>query len=158
MTSYEVHPIGNILNTENGTFVQLEPHYIPALQALEGFSHINLLWWCSGFDDAQSRSILDVDRPYKKSPEKMGIFATRSPIRPNPIALTPVEILEIDHANGRIQIAYVDAYDDTPVLDIKPYTPSFDRVQTADVPAWCSHWPKSLEESADFAWEKEFNF
>lgn len=158
MTSYEVHPIGKILNTESGTFIQLEHEYIPGLQALGGFSHINLLWWCHEFDDEKSRSVLEVEQPYKKAPEIMGIFATRSPIRPNPIALTPVDVLEIDYLKGWIRIAYVDAYDGTPVLDIKPYTPSFDRIETAKVPAWCGHWPNSLEESADFEWEKEFTF
>lgn len=88
----------------------------------------------------------------------MGIFATRSPIRPNPIALTAVEIIHVDYQSGIIQIAYIDANDGTPVLDIKPYTPNLDRVETPVVPEWCSHWPKSLEESGTFAWEQEFNF
>lgn len=88
----------------------------------------------------------------------MGIFATRSPIRPNPIALSTVEIIHIDYQKGLIQIAYIDANDTTPVLDIKPYTPSLDRVETPGVPEWCCHWPKSLEQSASFAWEEEFNF
>lgn len=88
----------------------------------------------------------------------MGIFATRSPIRPNPIALTAVEILHNDYEKGVIQIAYIDANDGSPVLDIKPYTPSLDRIEDPKVPAWCAHWPKSLEKSGSFAWEKEFNF
>lgn len=88
----------------------------------------------------------------------MGIFATRSPIRPNPIALSVVEIIAIDYENGIIQIAYVDANDQTPLLDMKPYTPSLDRVEVPSVPAWCSHWPKSIEASAHFDWGKEFNF
>lgn len=79
-------------------------------------------------------------------------------IRPNPIALTAVEIIHVNYQSGIIQIAYIDANDDTPVLDIKPYTPSLDRVETPVVPGWCSHWPKSLEESGTFAWEQEFNF
>ena len=88
----------------------------------------------------------------------MGIFATRSPIRPNPIALTAVEILHIDYEKGVIQIAYIDANDGSPVLDIKPYTPSLDRIEAPEVPVWCAHWPKSLEVSGSFAWEKEFDF
>ena len=88
----------------------------------------------------------------------MGLFATRSPVRPNPLALTTVHVLRIDYAKGLIQIDYIDANDGTPVLDIKPYTPSLDRVETPAVPEWCSHWPKSLEESETFAWEDEFNF
>ena len=64
----------------------------------------------------------------------------------------------MDLKNGIIRIDYTDANDGTPVLDIKPYTPSMDRVESPRVPKWCGHWPKSREESADFAWENEFNF
>lgn len=158
MTCYEVQSIGEICNNENGTFLKLDSKFIPALKALDGFSHINVIWWFNDFDDTQSRSVLEVEQPYKKAPAQMGIFATRSPIRPNPIALTAVEVIHIDHQKGLIQIAYIDANDSTPILDIKPYTPSLDRVDTPDVPDWCSHWPKSLEQSAEFAWEEEFNF
>ena len=156
--TYEVYSIGNISNTESGAFLELEPQYIPALQALDGFSHINVIWWFSGCDNKEARNCLEAKQPYKKAPSKMGIFATRSPVRPNPIALSAVEIIKIDYQKGMIEIAYIDANDNTPILDIKPYTPSLDRIETPAVPEWCCHWPKSLEQSADFDWEKEFNF
>ncbi|CCL85488.1 TPA: tRNA (N6-threonylcarbamoyladenosine(37)-N6)-methyltransferase TrmO [Clostridioides difficile] len=158
MTTYKVNSIGTIYNNEKGAFIQLEAPYILALRALDGFSHINVLWWFSDFDNTDFRSVLETEQPYKNAPEKMGIFATRSPVRPNPIALSVVEIINIDYMNGMIQIAYIDANDKTPILDIKPYTPSLDRVENPNVPDWCSHWPHSLEESASFAWENEFNF
>lgn len=158
MTNFKVYPIGKVQNNDGGTFIEIEEKYIPALKALAGFSHINVIWWFSEFDDEQSRSILQTEQPYKSAPQVMGIFATRSPMRPNPLALTTVEVIGIDYEKGIIQIAFIDANHNTPVLDIKPYTPSFDRVETPGVPAWCSHWPKSSEESAFFAWEKEFNF
>lgn len=158
MTSYEVNPIGRIRNKEDGSLIELNPEFIPALKALDGFSHINVLWWFSDFDTKEARAILETEQPYKKAPEIMGIFATRSPIRPNPIALTVVEVIDIDYENGHIHIAYIDANDGSPLLDLKPYTPSLDRVEAPQVPGWCGHWPKSLEESADFAWENEFNF
>lgn len=156
--TYEVHSIGKISNTESGTFLELEPLYIPALQALDGFSHINVIWWFNGCDNKEARSILEAEQPYKTAPKKMGIFATRSPMRPNPIALTAAEVISIDYQKGIIQIAYIDANDGTPILDLKPYTPSLDRIETPGVPEWCCHWPKSLEQSACFEWEKEFNF
>lgn len=158
MTNFEVVPIGKIHSNETDTFIEIEPKYISALKALEGFRHINVLWWFSDFDNEEARSTLQTPQPYKNSPAVMGIFATRSPIRPNPIALSTVEIIHIDYQKGLIQIAYIDANDTTPVLDIKPYTPSLDRVETPGVPEWCCHWPKSLEQSASFAWEEEFNF
>jgi len=158
MNCYEVYPIGKVCNNEEGIFIKLEKEFIPALKALEGFSHINVIWWFSDFDSKEFRAVLEAEQPYKKAPEKMGIFATRSPMRPNPIALTAAEVINIDYQKGIIQIAYIDANDNTPVLDIKPYTPSLDRVETPNVPYWCGDWPKSLEQSADFEWEKVFNF
>ena len=158
MTNFEVFPIGKIQNNEDGTFIEIEPKYITALKALDGFSHINVIWWFSDFDNEDARNILDTPQPYKNAPATMGIFATRSPIRPNPIALTAVEVIHINYQKGLIQVAYIDANDNTPVLDIKPYTPSLDRVENPEVPDWCSHWPESLEQSANFAWEDVFNF
>lgn len=158
MNHYEVYPIGEVHQGEDGAFLQLEKAYIPALKALDGFSHIQVLWWFSELDDEPYRSILQMEQPYKGAPEKMGIFATRSPIRPNPIALTAAQVLSIDYEAGVIQLAFIDANEGTPVLDIKPYTPSFDRIETPEVPHWCAHWPKSSEEAADYDWENEFNF
>ncbi len=158
MQNFQVNSIGKISVNEGGMFIELEPKYIPALQALDGFSHLNIIWWFSDFDNKEARNTLETQQPYKKAPAVMGIFATRSPIRPNPIALSVIEIIRIDYEKGIIQIAYIDANDGTPVLDIKPYTPSLDRVETPGVPEWCSHWPQNLEESGSFNWEDEFNF
>lgn len=158
MSNFEVYPIGRIQNNKNGTAVVIERKYIPAMAALEGFSHINIIWWFSDFDNKDARNTLNMPQPYRKAPTIMGVFATRSPIRPNPIALTTAEVINIDYQRGIIHIANIDANDDTPVLDIKPYTPSLDRIETPGVPEWCSYWPKSLEQSANYNWEKEFNF
>lgn len=158
MSNLVVHSIGKICNNKGNTFIQLDRNYIPALLGLEGFSHINILWWFSEYDNKQSRTILQTEQPYKNAPETMGIFATRSPIRPNPIALTVTEIIHIDFEKGMIQVVFIDANDNTPILDIKPYTPSLDRVETPYVPIWCDKWPKSIEESGFFNWEQVFNF
>lgn len=158
MNSFEVHPIGKVRVTDDGTFIEVDEKYIPALEALNGFSHINVLWWFSEYDNSRYRSELQTEQPYKGAPKTMGIFATRSPVRPNPIALTASEVISIDYAKGIIQVAFIDADDNTPVLDIKPYTPSLDRVEHPSVPAWCSSWPKSTEESGDFNWEDVFLF
>lgn len=158
MSNLVVHSIGKICNNKGNTFIQLDRNYIPALLGLEGFSHINILWWFSEYDNKQSRTILQTEQPYKNAPETMGIFATRSPIRPNPIALTVTEIIHIDFEKGMIQVVFIDANDNTPILDIKPYTPSLDRVETPYVPIWCDKWSKSIEESGFFNWEQVFNF
>lgn len=158
MKNFKVNPIGKVNISERGMFIELESKYIPALQGLDGFSHLNVIWWFSKFDNEEARSVLKTPQPYKKAPEVMGIFATRSPVRPNPIALTTVQVIAVDYEMGTIEIAYIDADDGTPILDIKPYTPSLDRVETPGVPEWCNHWPASLEQSGSFDWGNEFNF
>ena len=158
MQEYQVVPIGRVIVNEDATFIALEEKYIPALKALDGFSHLSVIWWFSEYDNAEMRAILEAPKPYKNAPEVMGIFATRAPVRPNPLALTAVEMIGIDHQKGVIRITRIDANDGTPVLDIKPYTPSLDRIETPGVPEWCSHWPKSAEASEHFDWAGEFNF
>lgn len=158
MKNLEVNPIGKIMNGEDGAYIEVLPQYIPALQALEGFSHLQMIWWFSDFDTPEARQVIEAPQPYKNAPEVMGIFATRSPVRPNPLALSTVEVIHIDYEKGLIELTYTDANDQTPVLDLKPYTPSIDRVENPRVPAWCSHWPKNVETSGDFPWEEEFNF
>lgn len=158
MQRFTLTPVGKISLQEDGMFIRLEPQYIPALEGLEGFSYIQVLWWFHGFESPEYRSVLNAPQPYRNAPAQMGIFATRSPIRPNPIALTAAEVLHVDYQTGVIQIAYIDAHGGSPVLDIKPYTPSFDRASAPAVPSWCAHWPKSIEESGVFDWSAEFNF
>jgi len=156
--NFRVNSIGRVNISEEGAYIKLESKYVKALQALDGFSHLNIVWWFSNYDTEERRNIIEAPTPYKNAPPVMGIFATRSPFRPNPIALSTVQIIQIDHIKGTIQITYIDAENNTPILDIKPYTPSLDRVETPSVPEWCSHWPKSLELSENFDWKKEFLF
>lgn len=157
MENFSVNPIGKININEEGMFLEIEKKYIPALQGLEGFSHLNIIWWFSDFDNEQMRSVLQMPKPYKTAPGAMGVFSTRSPVRPNPLALTVVKIIQSDFNKGIIQISYIDANNGTPVLDIKPYTPNCDRVEFPDVPAWCEHWPKSAEDAVGFDWSNELN-
>ena len=158
MEKLTLKPVGKVCSDGEGTRIVLDKEYIPALAGLEGFSHICVLWWFSDFDSPDMRSYYQSPSPYKGGPQVMGTFATRGPVRPNPIALTNVGVQHIDSENGIIEIDWIDAHDQTPVLDIKPYTPSSDRVLSASVPDWCAHWPKSLEGSEGFDWSAQFNF
>ncbi len=155
MTELKLHPIG-VIHNESVAAIELYDPYMPALSGLKGFSHITVLWWFSEHDNEESRSTVELNKPYRKGPAVIGTFATRSPQRPNPIALTTVEVLNID--DGIIEISYIDAFDGTPVIDIKPYTPAFDIIKSPRFPNWCSHWPKNNEEAGKYNWEEEFNF
>jgi tRNA (Thr-GGU) A37 N-methylase len=77
----------------------------------------------------------------------MGMFACRSPVRPNPIGLTTVEIKRVDHDNGHVEIVNIDAYEGTPVLDLKAYFPMCDRVKDVRVAQWAAEWPEWLPDS-----------
>ena len=156
--SYTVEPIGFIRAGEDGFAVELKDEYRPALTGLEGFGYVQVLWWFHGCDNAASRSKLLEHKPYVNGPELVGTFATRSPERPNPIAVSASYVTYIDREKGVLGRGWIDAEDGTPVLDIKPYTPSADRVESPAVPPWCAHWPGSVEDSEDFDWAAEFNF
>ena len=157
-TTYELRPIGTVHSGAHRFEIQLDPGYRSALAGLKGFSHVLTLYWLHLNDSDEARSVLVSDKPYRRGPDTLGVFATRSPFRPNPIAVSPSRILDVDMKSGVITVDYVDAEEGTPVLDLKPYHPSSDRVRDAQVPAWCAHWPQCLEESASFDWGAEFNF
>jgi tRNA-Thr(GGU) m(6)t(6)A37 methyltransferase TsaA len=154
---FEVFPVGVIERANHGLQIKVFEPFIPALKGLEHFSHVIVFWWCHLFDNKEERKELECEKPYRNGPEKIGIFATRSPTRPNPLAITVVSISNIDHEYGTIRIPYIDAEIGTPVIDLKPYHPSADRVRDVSVPEWCSHWPKWYEDSAKFDWESEEN-
>jgi tRNA-Thr(GGU) m(6)t(6)A37 methyltransferase TsaA len=149
-------PIG-VVGAQPGIFqLEIFPEWRPALAGLEAFSHWNILWWSHQLDDSQARSVLTVDTPYKGAPEMLGIFATRSPLRPNPICLSVAEIHQMDLKTGIITMDYLDAEAGTPIIDIKPYYPCTEIVKTARTPAWSDDWPKCREESGAFDWSKVF--
>ncbi len=149
-------PIGWVQHENGHSYIQLKDEVFAATQGLEEFSHMQVLWWFNRYDSAETRAYYVMDKPYRNGPKRIGVLATRGPVRPNPIALTACEIIRLDPDGRRIEVAYMDAENDTPVLDIKPYHPSEDKVRDAAVPAWCAHWPGCLEESGAFDWEKEF--
>lgn len=72
MTTYEVKPIGSIQNNEEGSFIRLHQKYIPALKALDGFRHIQVLWWFSECADEKYRMILETEQPYKMHQKRWG--------------------------------------------------------------------------------------
>lgn len=157
MNKINISPIGKIVNG-NEVKVILDPKYAKALKGLEGYSHVQILWWMNGSDNQRDRNVLVEKKPYKNGPDEIGVFALRSPERPNPIAVSNVNIAYVDEESGTVGLYYIDAFDGSQVLDLKPYTPSIDRIENPMTPDWCSHWPKSYEESGHFDWEAEFNF
>ena len=153
-----VKQIGIARTDEHRFWIELNPEYREAMTGLKGFEYLNIFWWFDRCDNSESRSVLTEQQPYSIAPALLGAFATRSPERPNPIALTCAQVMYLQMEKGIIGLAYFDALDQSPILDIKPYTPSLDRVERPGVPAWCAHWPKNVETSGEFDWSAEFNF
>ena len=155
-TTYTLSPIGRVEADETGFMLIIDEPYRPALAGLDGFSHLVVLWWCHLLDEPSYRETTVAERPYKNAPAQIGIFATRSPARPNPIAVTPVPVLSIDVTDGVVRIPFIDAEVGTPVLDIKPYHPAVDRIRDVQTPGWCADWPQWYEDSATFDWGAVF--
>lgn len=154
----KIFSIGKIFKEKDSFKVVLKEKYKLGLKGLDEFSHVQILYWMDGCDNEPCRNTLIEEKPYKNGPNQMGVFALRSPERPNPIAVSNATISYVDVEKGEIGIYYIDAFDNSDVIDIKPYTPSIDRVEHSISPSWCSHWPKSYEESSNFDWNEEFNF
>lgn len=91
-----------------------------ALRGLEGFSHLWLIWGFSANRPQESESLL-VRPPRLGGNRSVGVFASRSPYRPNPLGLSSVRIESVDAAAGIIRVSGADLMDGTPVYDIKPY-------------------------------------
>ncbi len=110
----------------------LSPYNQPeAVRGLEGFSHLWLIFVFHGIPAGHWQPT--VRPPRLGGNQRLGVFATRSPFRPNPIGLSAVRLERIEIALGRVvlHLAGVDLMDGTPVLDIKPYVPYADSIPDA---------------------------
>ena len=103
--------------------IVVDAQYEAALQDLESFSHVIVLY---AFDKSTGWSPL-VRTPWEE--KSHGLFATRSPNRPSPVGMTVVRLLRREGAV--LHVAGLDAFDGTPVLDLKPYIPGVDRIDDA---------------------------
>jgi tRNA (adenine37-N6)-methyltransferase len=93
--------------------LEIDTRFEPGLSDIEGFSHLYVLWVFDRVDRVELTAWPPADD------RSHGVFATRSPLRPNPIGLTVVELIARDGCN--LRVAGVDMLDGTPILDIKPF-------------------------------------
>ena len=125
---------GDVAHTHDGwtadvSRIRLLPQHAGGLGGLEGYSHIIVLFWVHRAQEWK------MPRHHHKPPH-VKVFATRMPVRPNPIGLSVVELAEFSPETGELVVRGLDAVDGTPVLDIKPYIPNFDSRPTARLPQW----------------------
>jgi len=131
---FKLWPVGRVKKSGAVTTIEIDPAYRKALVGLKDFSHIHVLYWFDKNDTPQKRAILQVHpRGNRKNP-LTGVFATRSPVRPNLIALSQCRIISIKDCTIRIES--IDAFDNSPVIDIKPYVPGSDLIPEAKVADW----------------------
>jgi tRNA-Thr(GGU) m(6)t(6)A37 methyltransferase TsaA len=139
----KLRPIGRVITgrpqgsqgdhwEEQPSEIEIAPTWTEALDGLEEFSHIWIVWWLDGFDEPPASR--HVHPEGRVEIPQVGLFATRSPHRPNPIAMTAVRLLE--HRGNRLRVRGLDAYEGSPILDIKPYLRRGDQVPEAVMPSW----------------------
>jgi len=115
---YEVRPIDWIRKADGRTTIEVERRYQPALLGVAELEAIWVLYWFDRNDTPERRSILQMHPRANPENPLRGVFATRAPMRPNLIALSRCRVLSV--RDNVIEIDDIDAFPDTPVLDIKP--------------------------------------
>ena len=104
-----------------------------ALDGLEAFSHIIVIYWMHRIADAGQPPTKVRPRGKQDAP-LVGLFASRAPHRPNPVGIATVKLLQ--RQGNILRVEGLDAIDGTPVIDIKPYIPGYDSAADARVPPW----------------------
>jgi len=141
---FVLKPIGFVQKEKGRTTLELNKNLVPACLGLDGFSHVWVLWWFNHNDTPEKRSMLQVHPRGNRNNPLTGVFACRSPVRPNPIALTLCRIHSV--RNNIIEIDKIDAFANTPILDLKPYIPGYDSTH-ATVADWLINRNKAIGSS-----------
>lgn len=135
----EIEPIGCTLSSkprQSVSLIKVDPIYIEGLNRIEENSH---LWILSWFDQADRAKLKTTATKLDSKKAPIGVFSLRSPARPNPIALTLVELIKIE--GSILHVTHFDAFEGTKILDIKPYYEK-DRIFSPKTPAI---FPKNRE-------------
>ena len=122
--------------------ILVDEAFVPLLDGVEGFSHILVLYW-PHLVPQERRDLQKIHPMGRKEFPKLGIFATCSPARPNPILVTAARLLSRD--GGLLRVQGLEAVDGSPVLDIKPYNPGYFKVDDAVLPEWMERIRREME-------------
>jgi len=151
LIKYSNRLIGEYMIKGHSSYIEIEDEYfsnsssyMSAISNINEGDYLRILWWFHRFDKDSFRKNRMCNPPYNNAP-KSGIFATRSPVRPNPIASTVVKVMGVDKVNHRIEIRGFDGFSGSKILQIMHYNPELERVNDATLPSWISHWTKYKE-------------
>lgn len=139
VSTIQMIPVGRVERRDNRVFVAVEPAYAQALDGIEDFSQIWVIYWFHGNDTPEGRRTLKVHPRGNPANPLTGVFATRSPRRPNLLALQSCRLVRRE--GNRLEVQGLDAWDGSPVVDIKPYLPQLDAHSEAVIPAWAQGKP-----------------
>jgi len=129
--------LGTVDSTGETSTIKIEPPFLPALLGLERHSHLIVLYWFHLRDNPEHRETLQVTPPRHEGAPLTGVFACRSPSRPNPIGVTMVRLERVD--GGRLVVRGLDALEGSPIVDLKPYNPDTDSFPEAESPGYMKH-------------------
>ena len=120
----------------NGTFsvIKLDTEYCNGLLHLEDYSHLIILYWFHERDNEKHRQTTQVIPRRHGQTTLRGVFTSRSPSRPNPVGLCVVRLHFVDGCE--IKVENLDAFQGSPIVDIKPYLPRNDMIPDAKAPEW----------------------
>jgi len=113
------------------TKIVINEEYKDALDGLKDYSHLIVIYW---MHEVKKCDIKHIPQGKINEVPEVGIFACRCAERPNPIGISTAKIVSID--NNVITVKGLDIIDNTPILDIKPYTPQYDVAKDVKVPDW----------------------
>ena len=133
--------MGTVESTGETSTLRIYPEYCPALLGIERHSHLIVLYWFHLRDNPEHRKTLQVTPPRHEGAPLTGVFACRSPSRPNPIGVTVVKLERIDGC--KLIVSGLDALEGSPIVDVKPYNPDSDSVPEAEAPGYMRHHKSS---------------
>jgi tRNA-Thr(GGU) m(6)t(6)A37 methyltransferase TsaA len=114
--------IGSVLDAGELSKVKVFPEFCAGLRRLNGFSHVIIMYWLHLRDNEKERRVLEVTPKRHPGAPQVGVFASRSPSRPNPIGLCVTELVETDKC--LLTVKGLDALQNSPIIDIKPVNKS----------------------------------
>jgi len=138
-TTFKLEVIGRVELKGAAAAIRLFDAYAEGLLGLEQWSHVQVLYWFDKNDTPDKRKVLRVHPRGNRENPLTGVFACRSPFRPNLIGLTVCRIVGVE--GGVVRVDALDAFDGTPVLDLKPFTPADAPLQGVKVPTWARRGP-----------------
>jgi len=131
---FQIDPVGIVRKQDKTVIIEIHEKYKDGLLGLDRFSHILVYFWFHKNDTREYRKTLLVHPRGDKANPLTGVFATRSPKRPNLIGMSECNILSID--GTAIHIDKIDAFHGSPVIDIKPHMPELDSISNVVGPDW----------------------